>query len=356
MKTFIACLGASTLLLSLLGAAVAQNQLGRVNDVTLQASCPMGYFGGMQCFQATVSCPGVADIGVIFGYKNPASKPRGTVFFHNGGSGIEPYGVGDIWAEQYLRSYLSAGYQIVEMSWGSAWEDVGPTHPANIGTAACRPATLMNYVSQNVRTSGAMCAQGISAGSAAIVYALAWYGASSYLDKAELISGPVFGNIEKGCAVPNSPAIAVCPAGQFGCVGAGWLDKPEYITGALTLVRQWTGDNACQGKGRTSMHANDAWVGMSIVNDNVLTSFNYPKTALAGWLCSNAVNNSAAQGQYYYAKFLDSSQTAAYSVTRVDGCAGPEIVEPGSTPDGANARAAIIHDMTDPSVGCVDRH
>jgi hypothetical protein len=38
----------------------------------------------------------------------------------------------------------------------------------------------MNYILQNIADSGAAnCAQGFSAGSAAVGYALAWYGAGS---------------------------------------------------------------------------------------------------------------------------------------------------------------------------------
>src|SRR5208282_4513681 len=49
------------------------------------------------------------------------------------------------------------------------------------------------------------CAQGFSAGSSAVAYALAWYGAGSYLDNAELLSGPVFSDIQQGCEYPQPP-------------------------------------------------------------------------------------------------------------------------------------------------------
>jgi hypothetical protein len=42
-----------------------------------------------------------------------------------------------------------------------------------------------------------MCALGDSAGSAAIAYSLAYYGAGSYLDNVELLSGPVLSDIEQ---------------------------------------------------------------------------------------------------------------------------------------------------------------
>ena len=54
-----------------------------------------------------------------------------------------------------------------------------------------------------------MCAQGFSAGSGALGYALAWYGAATsaeyHLDKVALLSGPVFSDIEQGCEDPIPP-------------------------------------------------------------------------------------------------------------------------------------------------------
>jgi len=95
---------------------------------------------------------------------------------------------------------------------------------------------------------------------------------------------------------------------------------------------------------------------MSVVNGSFNTSFSYPQTGMAAWLCSNGLNNSAAQGQYYYANFTNSSQTAGYSVNRVDRCDGPEAVEPGRTPSGEIAFLAIVNDMTGSDLGCVPRH
>jgi hypothetical protein len=77
---------------------------------------------------------------------------------------------------------------------------------------------------------------------------------------------------------------------------------------------------------------------------------------MAAWLCSNGLNNSATQGQLFYANFTSALQTAGCSVTRVDKCKGPETVEPGTTPSGETAFFAIINDMTDANIGCVLRH
>ncbi len=353
MKIYFWCCVFALLLCGV--TAVAQNPLGTVSNVTAQASCPQGYFTGMQCFQATVSCPSTENIQVTFGYADPVGQPRGTVFFHDGAGGTTPYGGQSSSYQDYLSSYLSAGFQIVQMSWASDWENVG-SFQASIGKAACRPATLMQYIYQNVHTSGAMCAQGVSAGSAAIAYALAWYNAASYLDKVELISGPVFGNIEAGCSVPKAARVQVCANGQYGCVGSSWGDAPEYIGGDLHSVRKWVNNNHCLGFRKTSDGTDDGWTAMSVVTGTSSTSFSYPNTGMAGWLCSNGLNNSAAEGNYYYVNFTNSSQTSSYSLTRIDGCQGPETIEAGTTPSGENGFTAVVNDMTDTRNGCVLHH
>jgi len=75
-------------------------------------------------------------------------------------------------------------------------------NPLNIRTAACRPATFLHWVkgtpgNPGLWTQGGMCAQGASAGSGGLAYALAWYGEGSDLDKAVFLSGPVFSDIRK---------------------------------------------------------------------------------------------------------------------------------------------------------------
>jgi len=95
---------------------------------------------------------------------------------------------------------------------------------------------------------------------------------------------------------------------------------------------------------------------MSIVDGTSGPSFSYPKTAMAGWLCSNGLNNSAAQGEYFYQQLVSHSQVSDYSVTRIDNCTGPEGVGDGRTPDGKLGLDAISADMTSPVAGCIKRH
>jgi hypothetical protein len=341
-----------------MSAALAQSgqlPLGTVNASPM-LSCPAGYFPGAKCFQAVVSCPGTADIQATYGFVNPAGTPRGTIVFFNGKGGTQTYGSGGRNGPSYAAKYLQDGYRVVQSAWATDWENTGIPSTLSIKTAACRPATLLNHFFTNIYDqNGGMCAQGVSAGAGALGYALAWYGSANYLDKAELISGPVFSDIEKGCMEPDATTVTVCPTHQFGCIGASWRDNPTYVIGTIDTVSAWTGQSCQQGK-RTSNKSNNSWKAMSIVDGTLDASFSYPQTSMAAWLCSNGQNNSAAEGQYFYQNFTSVGQVPSYSVTRIDGCAGAEVVEAGTTPSGVNGFVAVTSDMEDSVAGCIKRH
>ena len=350
-------LAVSLWILVMVGIASAQSPtlaLGTVGRVTPLSTCPSGYATGAKCFQVTVSCPNTADVKVNYGYVNPSGTPRGTIVEFSGGGGTAPYG-SETTTSRYNPTYLRAGYQIVQTSWATDWEDTGISGAKDLKAAACRPATLLNYLHQKLYVgNGGMCAQGFSAGSGALGYGMAWYGMSDYLDKVELLSGPVFSDVEKGCAVPDFPAVTVCANGRFGCVGSPWIDAPQYVQAGAQLVESWTG-HACQ-QNKTSSTTNAIWKAMSIVDGTTGPNFQYPKTAIAAWLCGNGLNNSAAEGDLFYQNLTRPSQVSAFSETRIDGCSGAEGVDAGTTPSKENGFVAITADMTDPVVGCLKRH
>jgi hypothetical protein len=354
MKSILAVSLVSFLFVGVALAHSPRLPLGTVNASPM-LSCPSGYYPGSRCFQAVVSCPNTADIQVTYGYVNPSGTPRGTIVFFNGQGGTQTYGGSDT-TNGYGTKYLQDGYRIVQNAWATDWENAGVANNMSVKNAACRPATLLNYLFQNVYDQhGGMCAQGTSGGSGALGYALAWYGSSDYLDKAELLSGPVFGDIEQGCMEPEPREVSVCGSHQFGCVGSSWPDNPSYVTGTMETVAGWTGLQCQQGR-TTSSKSNAGWKAMSIVDGTTDASFAYPQTAVAGWLCSNGQNNSAAEGQFYYENIQSAGQVPVYSVTRIDRCAGPEGVEAGVTPSHQSGFLAIIGDMEDSVAGCIKRH
>jgi hypothetical protein len=344
----------SLLVISLLAVpAFGQLPLGTVANVQALNSCPSqrGFAAGMHCYQATVSCPLNAEIGVYYGVRQPAGQAKGTIMIASGGGG---HSVNiDLPGYSSPLAFLAAGYRVIEFVWSSDWEDTG-LQQKSIKTAACGPSTIMAYLNSTFSgLSDASCAYGFSGGSGALGYALTYYNAGSYLDKVELLSGPAFGDVEEGCKVPNAPPIQICHAGQYNCIGNEWTAKPQYIQGSAVSLRNWTGDQSCQGSSVTSEVSNIAWKEQSNVDGLPDASYYYPQTALAGWICSNAINSSAPQGEFFYNQFTTDSQTAGYSLTRIDGCAGSEGIEAGRTPRGELGFTAVSQDMIQ---GCVNRH
>ncbi|MGA2022175.1 MAG: hypothetical protein ABSH02_16400 [Candidatus Sulfotelmatobacter sp.] len=145
------------------------------------------------CQSATVTnCPNVSDLNFTYSYDTPAS-PKGTIVFLSGAGGTDDNG-----DQGPAGFYFANGYEVIQVEWADDWEYTGGndtnTTPANVRLAACRGATLLNFIFNTNNTTlysgGGRCAEGSSAGSGAIAYALTFYGAGSYLDAVEMKSGP----------------------------------------------------------------------------------------------------------------------------------------------------------------------
>jgi hypothetical protein len=309
--------------------------LGQVNLPVRSVSCPEGFDAGTACYSSTLTCPETVEIGFTYGVVNKNGK-QGTIVFFNGDYGTVPG------FQDFIAKYTppAQDFQTVQVIWSTAWEDTGANNGVSLKSAACRPATILNWLlnQKNVYAGGGMCAQGASAGSAAIAYALTQYGAYNYLDHIEFESGPVLSDISVGCN-PKSPQVAVC-AGNLCSTGneGSWEDSPIYVDGAEDAVSTWTsayGASACQTGDKIPQAQYTAWKTMSIVDGLNDSTFNYPKTTMGGWLCSkpngcNAAwcqNNSAAEGSLYF-----QNVTSSRNVYRVNNCLGPEGVDSGTVP------------------------
>jgi hypothetical protein len=103
-------------------------------------------------------------------------------------------------------------------------------------------------------------------------------------------------------------------------------------------MQAWTGDPTCAGTKYTSQESDDAWKAMSIVSPGGRTSF--PQTAISGWVCNNAINNSASQTYEWFEQI-----TSPWSLTSMTGCLGAEDVDNATTPQGVAGVVAIPADM-----------
>jgi hypothetical protein len=348
-----------------------------VNDLSGPQTClpTWGFHPGMNCYTASVSCPNTSDVDLAIGYENPSGPGTnlGTIVLLSGDGGVTPVST-DGSEDDYVNFYLNTdpagdGYQVVEWKWhnpdGWGWEDTGISNGENIQTASCRPATFLWWVYNNLYVNNThdtrgFCAQGMSAGSAAIAYTIAYWGggtSSLPLDKVELLSGPVFGDIEKGCVQPPDPVVTVCPSGQTGCQPGSlnpWTASPKYVFGTESHVGTWSGDSHCayDPAGWTTQTENTTWKNMSIVDGSLgpippKPTYYYPNTAMSGWLCQSVfqgqqcngtykycMNNSSSQGQqYYYQIAQDQPSQPNFNVYAVRNCDGAEGVSGKSDPD-----------------------
>ncbi len=237
---------------------------------------------------------------------------------------------------------------------GTPWEDPNNGAGGDILAAACRPATFLSYINGNSGIhQGAMCAQGFSAGSAALAYSMSWYGAGKYLKNAEFLSGPVLSEIDKGCTDPNAATPTICPAPYCSPKTKTWMDEVIYVYPNYSAINTWSGLTGCA----TTVGNGSAWTAMGVVDGSLgsaTPTFSFPSVAKHGWLCQSSVscslpscpNNSAAQGKYFY-DAINATGDTALTVTGIEACQGAEGVAQGTDPDNAslNGAQAVENDM-----------
>jgi hypothetical protein len=335
-------------------------------------ACPSGFYPGMTCLGAEVFCPNTDNIGVTIGYVGPTvfTTPQGTIVFFGGAGGTTASEPGsDIlsFEQDYVQDFT-----IVNVAWASAWEQATASGAENILLAACRPATLLHWINGSpiVHSSGAMCAQGKSAGSAAVAYSMSWYGAGSYLTNVELLAGPVLSRIDDGCN-PNPPTVSMCPSGGICTAGTiSWSRNAGYTSDKSPSVNNWSGTNDCT---QSSDHL-QTWASMSIVDGSysgVTPVFSF-STKRHGWICAGlnniydryvldcpsgsayCPNNSSPQGYDWYAAASDSNlkvsgtiacdgYTTSTTSTEAEGVDGTNALDPDT---GIAEKTQIENDMT----------
>jgi hypothetical protein len=329
-----------------------------------------GFDGPMICYTTTITCPdpsnpghNIDDLGLIFGYENPAGNTnKGTIVVFPGGSGQAP---ATLTTElSFVQFYKSQGYEMIQLAWDGAWEDtrfpIPPDTFGNIQIAACRQATFLKFVHSSTavtlqtpvvlyQTGTGMCAQGSSAGSAAVAYAMTWYGAADattgFLDNVELLAGPPLSRVDQGCQAPAANNVVVCGTNDSIPACKGWPTggtslSPTYISPAINGVRQWTNISQCAASGGNTNLWNPVWDNMSILSPTVTgQQLNYPKTSIGAWLCDTttgaAMNNTTPEGYLYYQSITPMNEF--FSVNAIYDCVSAEGVADGyNTPDVGN--------------------
>ncbi|MGA7909335.1 MAG: hypothetical protein WCA16_18155 [Candidatus Sulfotelmatobacter sp.] len=375
----------------------------------------------LNCYTATVTCNNTDNWSMTFGYLSPvglvnhintAADVKGLIIMTSGDGGEMPE------SNSLTDKYFRAGYEVAQFAWADDWEvnyQDTSKGPGNIQNAACRPATFFNYIYNtyflqtisNNNSHAGFCALGTSAGSAAIAYSLAYYGAGDWFDHVELLSGPVLSDVKQGCQVPHASSITVCgqtncSGSQCGCQlggGSTWSILPTYVGGAQVGVRRWTNDNSCANANNSGSWT--TWLNQSIVDQSPggtgelpVPVFTYGSTGISAWLCRSVQNpnnydcaahnndnsnvcpnNSSTQGQIFYANIGPSNLPPSYNIYAVDNCGNAEGVTATNPPSNVpgyqtaifggtvNGFNAIADDMVGAQIGqniisaqCFRRH
>jgi hypothetical protein len=129
--------------------------------------------------------------------------------FFSGAFGTQHWATNSM-SNAWLTSLAAAGYEVVQVSWATpGWESASSGEDAGQAHVACRPATVIRWVHDNLFQSlGApgggvgvcgFCVTGNSGGASQISYALAYYGLAPILNGVFPSSGPPHAALAKGC-------------------------------------------------------------------------------------------------------------------------------------------------------------
>jgi hypothetical protein len=162
----------------------------------------------------------VADFTTYLKVNLAPGTAAGTVLFGTGTGGMTLYDSTWTYGINVIQAVFNAGFNTVQVAFGGPFNNNGTptgwlTGPGGVRRLACRYATVAQWVYQNVHasnTSAPFCATGNSAGSAAITYALTYYGLDSIFAFVEPTSGPPLARLDYGC-IGNGGSLDT-PCGQ----------------------------------------------------------------------------------------------------------------------------------------------
>ena len=299
--------------------------IGTINSPTALPSC-----GGnatlsatATCYQATVSCPGAADITAYLKVNTPVGTPLGTVLFGvgTGGSGLydDPNSSGYTYGYQAVQNVLTAtsstGFNTVQVSFGAPFTSTQPNGwlqgPGGVRRLACRYATLADWVYNNPgtlklklpgspTTSAPMCATGNSGGSGAIAYSLYEYGRSADFTMVELTSGPPMAQMNEGCSPCTGTSTgSICPSSMNQAEMCYQSADAAVIDTAYT---SYSGSNppagACTNalNGNPGPDASDMFTSDGILSTQVQPPVQLPNTTVNLLFGDEDSSNAVAQG------------------------------------------------------------
>ena len=247
--------------------APATLALGSVKSLG-SATCPSGATTGSTCKTIQVTCPGIPVLNATYGQALATGTAKGTIILLSGHTGTTFFN------GNFADTYRNDGYNVVQLAWATEWEDTGGL---GLKTAACRPATVFNYMfstTHNKSRTAGFCAQGISGGGGAISLSLAQYGLANYFDYVVIGAGPGIARLDYGCdaSLYTGGPVNLCPL----------LTNAPFTYSSGNKVNSWENTASCTTKNPPQADINK-WVADSVVTSGGL--YNYPKTAVSWFDC-----------------------------------------------------------------------
>jgi len=279
--------------------ATAQDQLGSI--VATPAKCVGGVIKPTACYQLEISCPKIPDYTAYVKIIAPQHTAHGVVIFTSGGdvnSLYEAYTHGPDAIRQIISDRLTA----VELTFGMPFY-AGPGWEYNadgqgVRAAACRYATVVQWVAQTQAFGVPLCATGNSAGGQLIGEGLAHYGLSRYLSFAEITSGPPFNRVDNACLNNVTPAVEYCSNASVR-MGVGITNAQAYVDPAYPAPYCST-DLQTHSKVDSAVFLND-----SVASPDAVLY--YPFTRVRFLFGGLDTSSAIRQGMEYQSKILSQS-------------------------------------------------
>ncbi len=164
-----------------------------------------------ECYELSVTCPEVRDpararlkVGSL-----SEGTPRGTILFTSAGVGTGLY---EDNGYKIIKDTTESGFRSVQLQWLDSWLVASSGEPAGQVRLACRPATVANWVHENIHqrsATTAFCATGHSGGAMQVSYMLTHYGLETIFAAVVPTGGPPSARLDRGCMRDDTENAAV---------------------------------------------------------------------------------------------------------------------------------------------------
>jgi hypothetical protein len=321
-------------------------------------------FARVECGKYTVSCSDVDDMTFFAAKVAPLGSPRGTILSFSGG-------LGNSFHTENVQEYVDAGFQVFMIAYDALLasapvddadqrggrlngllepreRELNPWSCARAGCpgyvdvsdpgpkqAACRPATIIRYfkeVSGDARQLP-YCAQGHSAGSSQLAYALAHYGAEAYLDYVQMTAWTPFARPDLGCD-PHRAGEQQGRRNYWGTNPDGVVqevdDRPfDYdATGPLAHVFMDLsfGLPARECGAHPTAGVSDASFARLQEQGIVSTGadYTYPRTVIDAYACSSTASMVDGNGSWFFELIRDQNRGRVFMRTLRPGAGGQQ--------------------------------